>query len=183
MTLMEKRLFAAYSKERRMKFANATNLDRKSGVAWWRDLRFALMEKRNPKTICPRGIRLNPKVEPQVPPLRYAPVGMTDFRAVAYLGIGGGGWTESKKLIWTRLAQSSPGRSPGFSSPIPQAAAHPGEASFSRPLRQAQGRLSGTSILNLRFSRRPESPAVAHHHTTTPVHQAVWRQEDNPSSR
>ena len=34
-----------------------------------------------------------PKVEPQVPPLRYAPVGMTNFRAVAHLGMSGGGWT------------------------------------------------------------------------------------------
>jgi hypothetical protein len=32
--------FAAFSKESRMKFANAANLDRKSGVAQWRDLRF-----------------------------------------------------------------------------------------------------------------------------------------------
>jgi hypothetical protein len=31
---------AAFSKESRMKFANAANLDRKSGVAQWRDLRF-----------------------------------------------------------------------------------------------------------------------------------------------
>jgi hypothetical protein len=31
---------AAFSKESRMKCANATNLDRKSGVAQWRDLRF-----------------------------------------------------------------------------------------------------------------------------------------------
>src|SRR5580700_5617030 len=31
---------AAFSKESRMKFANATNLDRKSGVAQWRDLLF-----------------------------------------------------------------------------------------------------------------------------------------------
>jgi hypothetical protein len=33
---------AAFRKESRMKFANATNLDRKSGVAQWRDLRFAV---------------------------------------------------------------------------------------------------------------------------------------------
>jgi hypothetical protein len=78
-----------------MQLANAANLDRKSGVAQWRDLRFALMEKRNPETIHPRGIRLNPKVEPQVPPLRYASVGITRFRVVAHLGMGGGGWTES----------------------------------------------------------------------------------------
>jgi hypothetical protein len=31
---------AAFRKESRMKFASATNLDRKSGVAEWRDLRF-----------------------------------------------------------------------------------------------------------------------------------------------
>jgi hypothetical protein len=31
---------AAFSKESRMKFANATNTNRKSGVAEWRDLRF-----------------------------------------------------------------------------------------------------------------------------------------------
>ena len=34
-----------------MKFANATNLDRKSGVAEGRDLQFALMDKRNPQAI------------------------------------------------------------------------------------------------------------------------------------
>ena len=32
---------AAFSKESRMKFANAANLNRKSGVAEWRDLRFS----------------------------------------------------------------------------------------------------------------------------------------------
>jgi hypothetical protein len=31
---------AAFFKESRMKFANATKLDRKSGVAQWRDLQF-----------------------------------------------------------------------------------------------------------------------------------------------
>jgi hypothetical protein len=31
---------AAFCKESRMKFAKATNLDRESGVAEWRDLRF-----------------------------------------------------------------------------------------------------------------------------------------------
>ena len=39
-----------------MKFANATNLDRKSGVAQGRDLQFALMERRNPETIRPRAL-------------------------------------------------------------------------------------------------------------------------------
>jgi hypothetical protein len=40
-----------------MKPANATNLFRKSGVAQRRDLRFALMEKRNLEVIRPRHIR------------------------------------------------------------------------------------------------------------------------------
>src|SRR5271156_2683669 len=35
---------AAFSKESRMKFANATNLHRKSGVAQWRDLLFYLYD-------------------------------------------------------------------------------------------------------------------------------------------
>ena len=33
---------AAFRKESRMKFANATKFDRKSGVAQWRDLLFIL---------------------------------------------------------------------------------------------------------------------------------------------
>ena len=41
-----------------MKFANATNLYRKSGVAEWRDLRFAVMEKRPPEAIRRWHIRL-----------------------------------------------------------------------------------------------------------------------------
>jgi hypothetical protein len=45
----------------------------------------------------PTHILLCQKVKPQVPPLRYAPVGMTNLSAVAHLGMGGGGWTESKK--------------------------------------------------------------------------------------
>jgi hypothetical protein len=48
---------AAFRKESRMKFANATNLHRKSGVAQGMDLLFALMEKRNLEAICPRHIR------------------------------------------------------------------------------------------------------------------------------
>ena len=32
--------YAAFSKESRMRFANATNLNRKSGVAQWKDLQF-----------------------------------------------------------------------------------------------------------------------------------------------
>ena len=34
---------AAFRKESRMKFASATKLDRKSGVAQWRDLRFLFL--------------------------------------------------------------------------------------------------------------------------------------------
>jgi hypothetical protein len=45
----------------RVKFANATNFDRKSGVAEGRDLQSALMEKQNPEAIRPRRIRLCPK--------------------------------------------------------------------------------------------------------------------------
>ena len=37
---METTACAAFIKESRMKFANATNINRKSGVAEWRDLRF-----------------------------------------------------------------------------------------------------------------------------------------------
>jgi hypothetical protein len=37
-------------------FANATNLDRKSGVAERRDLRFALVEKRNPELASPYSL-------------------------------------------------------------------------------------------------------------------------------
>ncbi len=73
----------------------------------------------------------------QVPPLRFAPVGMTNLRAAVHLGSGGGGGTESnnsnqpgfglpafssthsascavqkaiRPLTWTALAESSPGR-------------------------------------------------------------------------
>ena len=52
---------AAFSKESRMKFANATQFDRKSGVAQRRDLQFAFMEKRNPEAIRPRRIRCTRK--------------------------------------------------------------------------------------------------------------------------
>jgi hypothetical protein len=48
-------------------------------------------------------------VKPQVPPLRFAPVGMTNLRAVARLGLGGGGWTESP------LQQPTRSRLPAFS--------------------------------------------------------------------
>ena len=40
-----------------MKFANATNLNTKSGVAQGRDLLFHLMAKRNPEAILPRHFR------------------------------------------------------------------------------------------------------------------------------
>jgi hypothetical protein len=40
-----------------------------------------------------RQIRWTEKKQ-QVPPLRYAPVGMTKWRAAAHIGMGGGGWTE-----------------------------------------------------------------------------------------
>jgi hypothetical protein len=33
---------------------------------------------------------------------------MTKLRAVAHLRMGGGGWTDSKKLIWTSLTLSRP---------------------------------------------------------------------------
>src|ERR1700677_553355 len=78
-----------------------------------RDLRFALMEKRNLEAIRPRHIRFCRKWN-RSPPLRYAPVGMTNLRAATHLRIGGGGWTESKKQfgsLWLRVAQDAgPGR-------------------------------------------------------------------------
>jgi hypothetical protein len=40
-----------------MKFANATNLDRKSGVAQWRDLRFSYRYKRSPYRMTNRSLR------------------------------------------------------------------------------------------------------------------------------
>jgi hypothetical protein len=64
---------------------------------------------------------------------RSAPVGMTKLNAVAHLGMSGGGWTDSKKLIWTKLI-------------------------LSRPLRQAQGRLFGTELWIDRLSRSLYSP-------------------------
>jgi hypothetical protein len=48
------------------------------------------MEKRNPE-----AHSLCPKVKLQIPPLRYAPVGMTKWRVALHLGSGGRGWTES----------------------------------------------------------------------------------------
>jgi hypothetical protein len=40
---LETTAYAAFNKESRMKFASATNLNRKSGVAQRRDLRFSLV--------------------------------------------------------------------------------------------------------------------------------------------
>jgi hypothetical protein len=54
-----------------MKFANATNLNRKSGVAQGRDLLFHLMAKRNHGGDSPTALSLCRKVKLQVPPLRY----------------------------------------------------------------------------------------------------------------
>jgi hypothetical protein len=53
--------------------------------------------KTEPGDDSPTGHSLKTESEPQVPPLRYAPVGMTNLRAVAHLGMGGGGWTEPKE--------------------------------------------------------------------------------------
>ena len=51
---------AAFIKESRMKFANATNTNRKSGVAEWRDLRFPFLgsHTRRPGliTVVPPGL-------------------------------------------------------------------------------------------------------------------------------
>jgi hypothetical protein len=76
---------AAFFRESCMKFANATNLYRKSGVA---ELQFALTEKRNPEAILPRKIRCARKrtADPS------ATLGMTNWRP--HLGMGRNGWTE-----------------------------------------------------------------------------------------
>jgi hypothetical protein len=76
-----------------MEFANAASLNRKFGVAEGRDLQFALMEKQNPEALRPRTLACA-ESETQVPPFRFAPVGMTKLRAVAHRGMGGDGWTE-----------------------------------------------------------------------------------------
>ena len=90
-----------------MKRANATNLYRKSGGAQWRDLRFHLRAQANGSSANRRRAPFFRQRKPQVPPLRRAPVGMTKLRTVAYLGIGGEGWTESKKLFSARRANSA----------------------------------------------------------------------------
>jgi hypothetical protein len=79
-----------------------------------RDLRFVLMEKRNPEAICSRHIRTYPKVKPQVP-LRYAlskniptkgPLNCRSLgfarddkgKGCAYLSSLYGGWTEPQVI-------------------------------------------------------------------------------------
>jgi hypothetical protein len=56
---------AAFRKESRMKFANATNLDRKSGVAQWRDLRFPVLTQ----TLQPLRENSAYKISPEEPAL------------------------------------------------------------------------------------------------------------------
>jgi hypothetical protein len=51
--------YAAFLKESRMNFFGATNLDRKSGVAEWRDLRFPLGQCLQPPSIMQLGSKLN----------------------------------------------------------------------------------------------------------------------------
>jgi hypothetical protein len=71
-----------------MKFANATNFDRKSGVAQGRDLQFRF---RAQLIFHGRICLLVPFLHQrklQVPPLRYASVGMTNLRVAALLGSG-----------------------------------------------------------------------------------------------
>ena len=78
-----------------MEFANAANLNRKFGVAEGRDLQFHFSTSQ-----CAWAKRLRVlffhQSKLQVPPLRFAPVGMTKFKAVTYLDFGEGGSTESK---------------------------------------------------------------------------------------
>jgi hypothetical protein len=78
-----------------MKFANATKFDRKSGVAQRRDLQFHLRAQRMCRGRITSGVPLRHQHKLQIPPLRYAPVGMTKSRVALHLGSGGGGWTES----------------------------------------------------------------------------------------
>jgi hypothetical protein len=74
-----------------------------------RDLQFAFMKKQNPDD-SPTALSLSPKVKLQVPPLRSATVGMTNFRVAAHLGSGAGGRTESTNeanlaglLLWVTI--------------------------------------------------------------------------------
>jgi hypothetical protein len=121
-------------------------------LAQGRDLQFALMEKRNSEAIRLRSIGLCRKRNCRSPPCASAPVGMTKFRAVAYLGLGGRGSTEPP------LQQPPRFRLRAFSLMhaticAVQKAVVPlirTSLTFSRPLRQAQGRLCGTDRDTLR---------------------------------
>jgi hypothetical protein len=53
-----------------------------------------LIEKRDLEVIRLDAVSLRPKVKLQIPPLRFASVGMTKWRVVLHLGIGSRGWTE-----------------------------------------------------------------------------------------
>ncbi len=66
-----------------MKFANATNLDRKSGVAERRDLRFRFRHKRMRHGRIASGFRFS--IYANRRSLRSAPVGMTNLRTAATL--------------------------------------------------------------------------------------------------
>jgi hypothetical protein len=80
---------AAFCKESRMKFANANNLDKKSGVAQRRDLQFHCPAQRKCRGQI-SGFRFATH-KLQIPPLRCAPVGTTKWRVALHLGSGGGG--------------------------------------------------------------------------------------------
>jgi hypothetical protein len=45
-------------------------------------------------------VNLIPEEKLQVPPLRFAPVGMTKLRVAAHLCSSGGGWTDSAQQLW-----------------------------------------------------------------------------------
>ena len=54
---LDKTACAPFLKERRMTFANATNIHRKSGVAQWRDLRFSFSSHADSKALMrPRAL-------------------------------------------------------------------------------------------------------------------------------
>ncbi len=52
------------------------------------------IEKRNLEVIRLGAVWLRPKVKLQIPPLRYASVGMTKWKVALHLGIGSRGRTE-----------------------------------------------------------------------------------------
>jgi hypothetical protein len=83
-----------------MKLANATSLDRKSGVAQRRDLRFHFRQKRMCRGRIASRFRFSIKANRRAYPERSrtgpsASLGMTNLRAAADLGIGGDEWTEA----------------------------------------------------------------------------------------